>query len=77
MSFSFSAPFQVLFKQLQNYSTVFAKCSFYVCIILLAGITYKDLENREAKKHTEQLFLIMVVCILMSCAYSIAPKDRY
>jgi len=51
MSFSFAAPFQVLSKQLQNYNTVFAKCSFYFCIILLCGITYKDLENREEKAH--------------------------
>jgi len=51
MSFSFAAPFQVLSEQLQNYSTVFAKCSFYVCIILLTGFTCEDLENREAKAH--------------------------
>jgi hypothetical protein len=51
MSFSFAAPFQVLSEQLQNYNTFFAKCSFYVCIILLTGITYKDLESREAKAH--------------------------
>jgi len=75
MSFSFAAPFQVLSEQLQNYSTVFAKCSFYVCVILLSGITYKDLKM-ERQKHTVQLFLIMVVCISMSCTYSIVPKDR-
>jgi hypothetical protein len=51
MSFNFAALFQILSEQLQNYSTVFVKCSFCVCFILLNGITYKDLENREAKAH--------------------------
>jgi len=51
LSFSSAASFQVLSEQLQNYNTVFAKCSFYVCIILLTGITCKGLENREAKAH--------------------------
>jgi len=75
MSFSFAAPFQVLSEQLQNYSTVVAKYSFYVCIILLSGITYKDMKI-EMQKRIEQLFLIVVVCISMSCTYIVVPKDR-
>jgi hypothetical protein len=30
---------------------VIGKRSFYVCMILLTGIAYKDLENREEKVH--------------------------
>ena len=51
VSFSLAFPLQALSEQLQNYDAVFEKCGFYVCIILLNGIAYKGLENREEKAH--------------------------